>query len=62
MAHPEAVIFVRGREVSVVARQVVGGAELVEIWELALRNWPGYVMEERLAGRKFRVFVLSERE
>lgn len=62
MVQPEATVFVRGRAVSVVARQVVEGAELVEIWGLALRNWPGYVMERRLAGREFRVFVLSERE
>lgn len=61
MANPEAFVVVRGRRVPVVARLVEEGAELVGIWELALRNWPGYVMERRLAGREFRVFVLSER-
>ena len=62
MADPKATIFVRGRAVPVVARQVGEGPELVEIWELALRNWPAYVMERRLANREFRVFVLSERD
>lgn len=62
MAHPEATIVVRGRSVPVVARRVVAGAELDAIWELALRNWPGYMMEKRLAGREFRVFVLRERD
>jgi deazaflavin-dependent oxidoreductase (nitroreductase family) len=61
MANPEATIVVRGRPVSVVARRVAAGPELDEIWGLALRNWPAYVMEKRLAGREFRVFVLSER-
>jgi deazaflavin-dependent oxidoreductase (nitroreductase family) len=59
MAHPEATIIVRGRSIPVVARKV-SGPELAEIWALALRNWPGYVMERRLADREFRVFVLSE--
>jgi len=60
-ANPEATIIVRGRSIPVVARRVEDGVELDAIWELALRNWPGYVMEKRLAGREFRVFVLSER-
>lgn len=61
MANPEATVIVRGRRIPVIARRVDEGPELVAIWELALRNWPGYVMEKRLAGREFRVFVLSER-
>jgi deazaflavin-dependent oxidoreductase (nitroreductase family) len=62
MANPEATVFVRGRPISVVARQVAEGPELAEIWALALRNWPAYMMEKRLSGREFRVFVLSERD
>lgn len=62
MANPEATILVRGRPVPVVARQVGEGPELAEIWALALRNWPAYVMEKRLANREFRIFVLSERD
>lgn len=60
MADPEATIIVRGRRIPVVARRV-DGPELADLWELAVRNWPAYVMERRLAGREFRVFVLSER-
>jgi deazaflavin-dependent oxidoreductase (nitroreductase family) len=60
-ANPEATIIVRGRAVPVVARRAEG-EEVAEIWELAVRNWPGYEMELRLAaGREFRIFVLSER-
>jgi deazaflavin-dependent oxidoreductase (nitroreductase family) len=63
MAEPNATVVVRGRPVPVVARQVTGGAELIAIWELALRNWPAYVMERRISGnREFRVFVLTERD
>jgi deazaflavin-dependent oxidoreductase (nitroreductase family) len=62
MAEPEATVVVKGRSVPVVARQV-HGSELVEIWDLALRNWPAYTMEHRLSGnREFRVFVLTERD
>ncbi len=57
-AHPDATIIVRGREIPVVARRAVE-PELAEIWALALRNWPGYEMERRLAGRDFRIFVLD---
>jgi deazaflavin-dependent oxidoreductase (nitroreductase family) len=60
MADPNATIVVRGRSIPVVARQV-GGPELAELWALAVRNWPAYVLERRLAGREFRIFVLSER-
>ena len=61
MAHPEATILVRGRVVPVVARRARED-ELAELWKLAVRIWPGYEMEKRIAaGREFRVFVLSER-
>lgn len=60
-ANPTATIIVRGRAIPVVARQA-SGQEAAEIWPLALRNWPGYEMELRLAaGREFRIFVLSAR-
>jgi deazaflavin-dependent oxidoreductase (nitroreductase family) len=59
-ADPNATAVLRGRPVPVVARRVVG-AELAEVWALAVRNWPGYVMERRLAGREFRVFALRRR-
>ena len=59
-AEPNATVVVRGRSVPVLARRPAE-AELAEIWELALRNWPGYEMERRLAGREFRVFVLDPR-
>jgi deazaflavin-dependent oxidoreductase (nitroreductase family) len=58
MADPNATVVVRGRSVPVVAR-MVDGAERAEAWALAVRNWPAYVMERRLAGREFRIFVLE---
>lgn len=62
IAGAEATVVVRGRAVPVVARRVDDDAERSEIWALAVRNWPGYEMEKRIAGgREFRVFVLSER-
>ncbi len=60
MADPHATIVVRGRSVPVLARRA-GGPELARVWALAVRNWPGYRTERRLAGREFRIFVLSER-
>ncbi|MFL6124091.1 nitroreductase family deazaflavin-dependent oxidoreductase [Actinophytocola sp.] len=61
-ANPEATVVVRGRAVPVVARRVDEEAERAEIWERAVRVWPGYEMEKRIAGgREFRVFVLSAR-
>jgi deazaflavin-dependent oxidoreductase (nitroreductase family) len=59
-ADPNATVIVRGRSVPVLARRP-DEVELAEIWALALRNWPGYEMERRLAGRDFRVFVLDPR-
>lgn len=60
LAEPQAVVVVRGRTVPVVARRAEG-EEAEEIWRLAVRVWPGYEMERRLAaGREFRIFVLSE--
>lgn len=58
MANPNATVIVRGRAIPVVARQVVG-AEAEDVWALAVRNWPAYVVERRLACREFRVFVLT---
>jgi deazaflavin-dependent oxidoreductase (nitroreductase family) len=61
MANPNATIIVRGRHIPVVARQA-DDAERQDIWPAAVRNWPGYEMELRLAaGREFRIFVLTER-
>jgi deazaflavin-dependent oxidoreductase (nitroreductase family) len=60
MADPHATVVVRGRSVPVVARRVTG-QEAGEIWALAVRGWPGYEVERRLAGREFRIFVLTPR-
>jgi deazaflavin-dependent oxidoreductase (nitroreductase family) len=58
-ANPHATIIVRGQTIPVVARRVEG-TEVADIWKLAVRNWPGYEMERRLAGdREFRIFVLT---
>jgi deazaflavin-dependent oxidoreductase (nitroreductase family) len=60
-ANPAATVIVRGRAVPVVARRATG-QEATDIWTLALRVWPGYEMERRLAaGREFRIFVLGKR-
>ena len=58
MADPDAAIVVRGRAQPVTARQVTG-AERDEIWTLAVAGWPGYEVERRMAGRDFRIFVLT---
>lgn len=57
-ADPNATIVVRGRSAPVVARRATG-REAAEIWALAVRGWPGYEVERRLAGREFRIFVLT---
>lgn len=59
-AEPNAAVVVRGRRIEVTARAVTG-AERAQVWAAALRNWPGYDMEQRMAGREFRVFVLTTR-
>lgn len=60
LAHPEATVVVRGRVVPVVATPVTG-PERDDVWALALRGWPGYEAEARMAGREFRIFVLTKR-
>lgn len=60
LAEPEAAIVVRGRAVPVTAR-LVSGAERDEVWALAVAGWPGYEVERRIAGRDFRIFVLTPR-
>jgi deazaflavin-dependent oxidoreductase (nitroreductase family) len=57
-AHPEAKIFVRGKEIPVVARPVEG-TEYAEVWRLLLSFWPGYEMERAAAGRQLPLFVLA---
>jgi deazaflavin-dependent oxidoreductase (nitroreductase family) len=59
LADPTATIIVRGRAIDVTARLATGD-ERARIWALAVRNWPGYTMEHRIADREFRVFVLTE--
>jgi deazaflavin-dependent oxidoreductase (nitroreductase family) len=60
-ANPEAAIIVRGRHIPVTARPAESG-ERQDIWQAAVKIWPGYEMELRLAGgREFRIFVLTER-
>ena len=60
LAEPEAAIVVRGRAVPVTARRVTG-AEQDDVWALAVEGWPGYEVERRIAGRDFRIFVLTPR-
>lgn len=58
-AHPAATIVVRGREITVTAREVED-EEYDEYWRLLLEFWPGYEMERREAGRRFAIFVLTK--
>lgn len=62
MANPAATVIVRGRAVPVVASRP-GDDEAADIWRQAVRIWPGYEMEKRLAGgREFRIFLLERTE
>jgi deazaflavin-dependent oxidoreductase (nitroreductase family) len=60
-ADPNATVVVRGRAVPVVARMATE-REVPDLWARAVRIWPGYEVERRLAGgREFRIFVLTAR-
>ncbi|MTE12736.1 nitroreductase family deazaflavin-dependent oxidoreductase [Nocardia sp. CT2-14] len=58
-AADRAELLVRGERFPVRARQLTG-AERDRAWRRALDFWPGYAMEQRLAGaRRFRLFELT---
>lgn len=58
-ATDQAELEVRGERFPVRVRQLTGG-DRDRAWRRALEFWPGYAMEQRLAGeRKFRLFELE---
>lgn len=58
LAHPDAVVNVKGREVRVHA-DLATGAERERLWELLLRTWPAYQAYAERAGRELRIFHLT---
>ncbi|MFG3521022.1 nitroreductase family deazaflavin-dependent oxidoreductase [Nocardia nova] len=58
-AASDAEIHSGGKRIKVRVRQL-SGAEREEAWARAVAYWPGYTMEQRLAGeRRFRLFELT---
>ncbi|GAA2715502.1 MULTISPECIES: nitroreductase family deazaflavin-dependent oxidoreductase [Streptomyces] len=60
LAHPEAEISWRGRDVPVRAR-LLRGAEREEVWAAVLRFWPPYARYQARVERQIRLFRLDER-
>lgn len=58
LAHPDAVVTVRGRRIRVRARLVSEG-ERDNVWAYIEQQWPGYRGYERASGRALRIFRLS---
>lgn len=57
-AKPEATVAIKGREIAVVARELLDG-EYDVMWQRLLEFWPGYAMERKAAGRRLPIFLLS---
>jgi deazaflavin-dependent oxidoreductase (nitroreductase family) len=57
LAHPDAVIVVRGRRLQVHAGLIVSAAR-EEAWRRIETQWPGYRAYERDSGRTVRMFLL----
>lgn len=57
LAHPDAVIAVRGRRLAVRAERIAGAAREAA-WARIERQWPGYRAYERDSGREVRLFLL----
>jgi deazaflavin-dependent oxidoreductase (nitroreductase family) len=58
LAHPDASITVRGRELSVRAT-LIAESEREATWALIEAQWPGYRSYERDSGRTVRLFLLQ---
>jgi deazaflavin-dependent oxidoreductase (nitroreductase family) len=61
LAHPDAAVVHRGREVPVRAR-LLTGEERAEVWPLLLAGSPFYARYEARSGRELRVFRLTPNE
>ncbi|WP_181774072.1 nitroreductase family deazaflavin-dependent oxidoreductase [Amycolatopsis pittospori] len=57
-AEPEAVVALAGKEIPVLARELLGD-EYDAMWKLLLEFWPGYSMEEKAARRVLPIFELK---
>ncbi|RFU83847.1 nitroreductase family deazaflavin-dependent oxidoreductase [Streptomyces triticagri] len=60
LAHPEAEINWKGRDIPVTARRLTG-AERAEAWQAALRFWPPYAAYQQRVDREIRLFRLERR-
>jgi len=61
LAHPQAVVRVKGRTMTVDA-VLTSGAERERLWGLLLRTWPAYqAYAERAPHRELRIFKLTPR-
>ncbi|MFC5721754.1 nitroreductase family deazaflavin-dependent oxidoreductase [Streptomyces gamaensis] len=61
LAHPEAVVSWRGRDVPVRAR-LLGGPERGSAWAAVVGLWPPYARYQARVGREIRLFRLEPRE
>ncbi|KZM34289.1 nitroreductase family deazaflavin-dependent oxidoreductase [Oerskovia enterophila] len=59
LAHPDAAITVRGRDMRVRASLVEDDGEREAAWDLIQAQWPGYRAYERESGRVVRLFRLQ---
>ncbi|MFF2622435.1 nitroreductase/quinone reductase family protein [Oerskovia jenensis] len=59
LAHPDASITVRGRDLRVRASLLESDDEREAAWELIQAQWPGYRAYERESGRVVRLFRLQ---
>ncbi len=58
LAHPRTLIEVRGRRIPVEASQAEG-AEYDQVWEMAVRRYPGYRRYKETAHRRIPILVLK---
>ncbi|MGW2954095.1 nitroreductase family deazaflavin-dependent oxidoreductase [Streptomyces eurythermus] len=61
LAHPDATIDRRGRDIPVTAR-LLTGAERAAAWQAALAFWPPYAVYRSRVEREIRLFRLTRRE
>ena len=58
LAHPEAVVSIRGRRIPVHAQPITDD-EREAVWRTIESQWPGYRGYERASGRTLRIFRLT---
>jgi deazaflavin-dependent oxidoreductase (nitroreductase family) len=60
LAHPEASVLVKGREIPVRA-ELAEDAERERLWRVLLLTWPAYSAYAERSGRRLRIFKLTPR-